>query len=286
MKKLFLLLPALLALSAPAEVPVAPGATVEKLSGGLKFTEGPAADSHGNVAFTDIPRNLILVWSVDGKLSTLRENSGGANGLWYDAQDRLLVCEGGNRRLTRTATDGTVEVLADQFEGKKFNSPNDLWPDPKGGVYFTDPRYGKTDDVEMSVRGVYHVDAAGKVRRVLDDLKNPNGVIGTPDGKVLYVGDNGGGITYKYDIQPDGTLAGRVEFAKGHADGFTLDDKGNLYLTHEGVDVVAPDGTCLGRIEVPERPANVTFGGPANDELFITARTGLYRVRMAVKGAY
>ena len=286
MKKLLLLLPALLALSSRAEVPVAPGATIEKLCGGLKFTEGPAADSRGNVAFTDIPRNLILVWSVDGKLSTLRENSGGANGLWFDDRDRLLVCEEGNRRLTRSTPDGKVEVLADQFDGKKLNSPNDLWPDSKGGVYFTDPRYGKADNLEQPVRGVYHLDAAGKVRRVLDDLKNPNGIIGTPDGKVLYVGDNAGGVTYKYSIQPDGTLADRLEFAKGHADGFTLDDKGNLYLTHEGVDVVAPDGTSLGRIEVPERPANVTFGGPANDELFITARTGLYRVRMAVKGAY
>ena len=286
MKKLLLLLPALLALSSRAEVPVAPGATIEKLCGGLKFTEGPAADSHGNVAFTDIPRSLILVWSVDGKLSTLRENSGGANGLWFDDRDRLLVCEEGNRRLTRSTPDGKVEVLADQFDGKKLNSPNDLWPDSKGGVYFTDPRYGKADNLEQPVRGVYHLDASGKVRRVLDDLKNPNGIIGTPDGKVLYVGDNGGGITYKYSIQPDGTLADRMEFAKGHADGFTLDEKGNLYLTHDGVDVVAPDGTSLGRIEVPEHPANVTFGGPANDELFITARTGVYRVRMAVKGAY
>ncbi len=286
MKKLLHLLPALLSLPALAQVPVAPGASVEKLCGDFTFTEGPAADSRGNVAFTDIPRNLILVWSVEGRLSTLRENSGAANGLWYDAQDRLLACEGGHRRLTRTAPDGTVDVLADRFEGKKLNSPNDLWPDLKGGVYFTDPRYGKTDDLEQPVRGVYHVDAAGQIRRVLDDLKNPNGIMGTPDGRILYVGDNGGGITYKYAIQSDGTLSDRAEFVRGRADGLTLDERGNLYLTHEGVDVVAPDGTLLGRIEVPEHPANVTFGGPANDELFITARTGLYRVRMAVKGAY
>lgn len=284
MKRLPLLL-LLLATAARAAVPVVPGATAEKIAGDFKFTEGPAADAHGNVAFSDIPANRILVWSVDGKLSTLRENSGGANGLWYDRQGRLLACEGDNRRVTRTAADGKVEVLADAFAGKKLNSPNDLWVDPAGGVWFTDPRYGKEDGIEQPVMGVYYIAPTGGVTRVIDDLQRPNGVIGTLDGKTLYVGDNGAGVTWKYDIAAGGVLTNKVRFATGHADGLTLDEKGNLYLTHAAVDVVAPDGTPLGSIPVPEHPANVTFGGVANDELFITARTSLYRVRMAVKGA-
>jgi len=137
------------ALSQSAADLVAPGAQAEKLAGGFKFTEGPAGDRDGDIFFSDIPNNRIHQWSANGKLSTFRENSGGANGLYFDAENRLLACEGGNRRVTRTEKDGRITVLADQCEGKKLNSPNDLWVAPTGGVYFTDPRYGQDAVIEQ-----------------------------------------------------------------------------------------------------------------------------------------
>jgi len=165
---------------------VAPDAEVQKLAGGFKFTEGPAADAKGNVFFSDIPNSRIHKWSLDGKLTTFRENTGRANGLYFDKDGNLLCCEGGNRQLTSVSPEGKVTVLADSFDGKKFNSPNDLWIDPKGGVYFTDPRYGSMDGLEQGGFHVYYLPPGGKkVERVLDNLVKPNGIIGTRDGKLL-----------------------------------------------------------------------------------------------------
>jgi gluconolactonase len=273
--------------AAPADEPslVAEGAKVEKLSGGFRFTEGPAADSKGNVYFSDIPNNRIHVWSTDGKLSTFREQSGGANGLFFDKEGNLLACEGGARRLTSIAADGKVTVLADQYQGKKLNSPNDLWVDPAGGVYFTDPRYGSKEGLEQGGFHVYYLSAGGKeLTRVIADLKMPNGVLGTSDGKFLYVADPGDGKTYVYAIQGPGKLDERKLFAQQGSDGMTLDERGNLYLTGRGVNVYGPDGKLLQTIEVPEAPANLCFGGKDRDTLFITARTSLYAVKMRVKG--
>lgn len=264
---------------------VASGAKVQKLADGFVFTEGPAADSDGNIYFSDIPNSRIHKWSLDGKLTTFREDSGRANGLYFDNDGNLLCCEGGNQRLTRVSPDGKVTVLADRFDGKRFNSPNDLWIDPKGGVYFTDPRYGNMDGLEQDGFHVYYLPAASKkVQRVLDDLVKPNGVIGTRDGKLLYVADAGGNKTYVYEIQDDGTLANRKLSAPEGSDGMTLDERGNLYLTRESVRVYSPAGELISDIAIPERPANVTFGGKNDQTLFVTARKGLYSVRMNVKG--
>ncbi|MHC4170291.1 MAG: SMP-30/gluconolactonase/LRE family protein [Planctomycetota bacterium] len=180
---------------------LAPGASVEKLAGGFAFTEGPAADDQGNIFFSDIPNNRIHKWSLDGKLSTFRENSGGANGLFFDKGGNLLACEGGGRRLVSINPQGAVTVLADSYEGKRFNSLNDLWVDPKGGVYFTDPRYGRRDNMEQGGEHVYYLSPdRKKVVRVVDDMVRPNGVIGTPGGKKLYVTDHGGSKTFSYAI--------------------------------------------------------------------------------------
>ncbi|MBI2824284.1 MAG: SMP-30/gluconolactonase/LRE family protein [Planctomycetia bacterium] len=277
------------ALAAPARAAddtlIAPGGKVEKLAGDFSFTEGPAADAKGNVYFSDIPNNRILRWSTDGKLTTFRENSGGANGLYFDAKGNLLACEGGARRLTSIASDGQVTVLADSFEGKKLNSPNDLWIDPAGGVYFSDPRYGNMEGLELAGFYVFYLppDRKGLVR-VIDDLAKPNGVLGTTDGKTLYVADAGGGKTYAYAIKPDGSLADRRLFAPQGSDGLTRDEKGNVYLTGGGVVVYSPEGKKLETIAVPESPANVTFGGADKRTLFITARTSLYAVPMRVRG--
>lgn len=255
-----------------------------KLAGGFRFTEGPAADKEGNVYFTDIPNQRIHVWTTEGKLETFRENSGNANGLYFDAQGNLIVCEGGNRRLTSISPDGNVTVLADSYMGKKLNSPNDVWVDPKGGIYFTDPRYGSEDDLELGGFYVFYLSPDKKLTCVIDDLVKPNGVLGTSDGKILYVADPGAGKTYRYSINPDGTLSNRELFASQGSDGMTLDEKGNLYLTDQGLTVYNPKGEKIATIPVPERPANLTFGGKDRKTLFITARTSLYSVPMNVSG--
>jgi len=265
---------------------VADGAKLEKLAGGFAFTEGPAADAQGNVYFSDIPNNRIHKWSLDGKLSTFRENSGGANGLYFDKDGNLLACEGGGRRLVSIDQKGNVTVLADEYQGKKFNSLNDLWIDPKGGIYFTDPRYGNRGGMEQDGEHVYYLTPnRKKVIRVIDDMVRPNGVIGTPDGKTLYVADHGGRKTFAYKIEQNGTLSGKKLFTPEGSDGMTIDNEGNVYLTGRVVSVYNKAGEKIEEIQVPESPANVTFGGKDYQTLFITARTSLYSVKMRVKGA-
>jgi gluconolactonase len=264
---------------------IAPGAMVEKLAGGFMFTEGPACDAQGNIYFSDIPNERIHKWSVDGKLTTFRENSGRANGLFFDKKGNLLACEGGNRQLTSIAPDGKVTVLADSYQGKKLNSPNDLWIDPKGGIYFSDPRYGRDMEIEQDGFHVYYLPPEKKeLVRVIDDLVKPNGVLGTADGKTLYVADAGDGKTYAYKIQPDGSLSDRKLMAPVGSDGMTLDEKGNLYLTRNVVHVYSPDGDLITQIDIPEAPANACFGGKDRKTLFITARKGLYSLKMSVRG--
>ena len=264
---------------------VAVGAKVEKLAGGFRFTEGPAADAKGNVFFTDIPNNRIHKWSLDGKLSTFREDSGGSNGLFFDKKGNLLACEGGGRRLVSINTKGNVTVLADRYENKRFNSLNDLWIDTKGGIYFTDPRYGRRDDLEQDGEHVYYLSPdRKKLIRVIDDMVRPNGIIGTPDGKLLYVTDHGGKKTFVYTINSNGTLSNKKLFAPEGSDGMTIDNEGNVYLTTNAVQVYNKKGEKIETIEVPEGPANVCFGGRDRQTLFITARTSLYSVRMRVKG--
>lgn len=265
---------------------MAPKAKVSKLAGEFAFTEGPAADAEGNVVFSDIPNDRILKWSTDGKLTTLRDNSGGANGLFFDREGNLLACEGKARRVTSMDPSGKITVLADSYNGKKLNSPNDLWIDPAGGVYFTDPRYGNMEGMEQDGFHVYYISPDRKtVTRVIDDLVKPNGVLGTADGKLLYVADPGDQKTYVYQIESPGKLTNRKQIAPQGSDGMTLDERGNLYLTGAGVVVYSPQGEKLLEIDLPERPANVCFGGKNNKTLFITARTGFYSVPMEVGGA-
>jgi sugar lactone lactonase YvrE/L-ascorbate metabolism protein UlaG (beta-lactamase superfamily) len=264
---------------------VAKGAKVEILTGGFKFTEGPAADSQGNIFFTDIPNNRIHKWSLDGKLSTFRENSGGANGLSFDRRGNLLVCEGGGRRLVSITMRGSVRVLAEKYRSRKFNSPNDLWIGPKGGIYFTDPRYGNRDNMELDGEHVYYLGPAGqRLIRVISDMVRPNGLIGTRDGRRLYVTDHGSGKTFVYTRNLDGTLSSKKLFAPEGSDGMTIDNQGNVYLTTDVVAVYDKSGRKIEEIKVPERPSNVCFGGRDNQTLFITARTSLYSVRMRAKG--
>jgi len=264
---------------------VAPGAKVQRLADGFKFTEGPAVDAQGNIFFTDIPNNRIHKWSLDGKLSTFLENSGRANGLFFDRHGDLLACAGGTGQLVSIGPQGKVTVVADKYEGKRLNSPNDLWVHPKGGIYFTDPRYGRRDDLPQDGEHVYYLSGDGKrLIRVIDDMVRPNGVVGTPDGKLLYVADHGANKTYVYAINPDGTLSDKRLFAAEGSDGMTLDEQGKVYLTGIAVSVFDAGGKKIETIDVPEQPSNVCFGGRDKQTLFITARTSLYSLRMQVRG--
>ena len=270
---------------------IAPGAKVEKLADGFKFTEGPAADAAGNVYFTDQPNDRILVWDVEGKLSTYMEPCGRSNGLCFDRKGNLLACADENNQLWSIDSSRNVTVLVKDYQGKLLNGPNDLWVQPDNALYFTDPyykrSYWKRGSMEQDGQHVYYLSPdRQKLVRVIDDLKQPNGIIGTPDGKTLYVADIGAGKTYAYDIGADGKLSNKRLFCELGSDGMTLDEAGNVYLTGKGVTVFDKSGKQIEHIAVDEPwTGNVTFGGKDRRTLFITASKGLYAVRMRVKGA-
>ena len=275
----------------PTNAIVAPGAKLEKLAGGFKFTEGPTYDRDGNVFFTDQPNNRIMKWSVDGRLSTFLQPAGRANGMHFDAQGNLLACADEKTELWSIAPDGQHTVLTQKYDGRPLNGPNDVFPLPGGALYFTDPFYphpwwpyaARPQDGEH----VYYLSADRKtLKRVTTDLEQPNGIIGTPNGQTLFVSDIKAGKTWAYDIQPDGALTNkRLRCALG-SDGMTLDEAGNLYLTGKGVSVFDPAGRLIAQVDVPERwTANVSFGGRDRRTLFITASEGLYALRTRNRGA-
>jgi gluconolactonase len=276
---------ALLAVSlVHAEEVVATGATVQHLAGGFRFTEGPAPDKEGNVYFTDIPNNRIHIWSVNGERLTFLENSRGANGLAFDKEGNLIACAGATGQILSIGPAGEITVLAEDYQGRPFNSPNDLWIDPQGGIYFSDPRYGQRSSLPQEGEHVYYLPPnSRRAIRVIGDMIRPNGLIGTSDGK-LYVADHGADQTFVYNINSDGTLHGKKLFASQGSDGITLDSRGNVYLTADSVTVYTPGGQLIQTIAVPEKPSNVCFGGKDNKTLFITARTSLYAIDMQVAG--
>jgi gluconolactonase len=284
---------ALVAATSPAaDSPViAPGAKLEKLAGDFKFTEGPAADAEGNVFFTDQPNDRILKWSIDGKLSTWKQPCGRSNGLCFDAKGNLWACADEKNQLWCIDPAGKATVVVKDYQGKLLNGPNDVWVRPDGGVYFTDPFYKRAywqrGPKEQDVEGVYFLSPDhAKLTRVAADLEQPNGIIGTPDGKTLYVADIKGKKTYAYGVQPDGGLTGKRLFCTMGSDGMTIDSEGDIYITGKGVFVFDRAGKQIEHIDVPETwTANVCFGGKDGQTLFITASKGLYGLRMRVRGA-
>jgi gluconolactonase len=275
----------------PAQSPIiAPGAKVELLANGFKFTEGPACDKDGNIYFTDQPNDRIMIWSTDGKLSTFIQGSGRSNGLSFDRKGNLWACADEKNELWRIVPSGKHDVAVKDYDGKLLNGPNDVWIRPDGGVYFTDPfykrDYWKRQATEQNAQCVYYLEPKrNRLIRVAGDLKQPNGIIGTPDGKVLYVADIGGQKTYRYDIQKDGTLSNRKLFCEMGSDGMTIDREGNVYLTGNGVTVFSSTGKRIEHISI-DAPwtANVCFGGKDRQTLFITASQNLFALRMRVKG--
>ncbi|MDF1826059.1 MAG: DUF1080 domain-containing protein [Verrucomicrobiales bacterium] len=252
------------------------------IADGFKFTEGPALGPDGKIYFNDIPNERTHCYDpANGETGLYREGSGRANGLFFTPAGALIACEGGARRLTRTDDAGELTVLAEKFEGKKLNSPNDVVPDGFGGFYFTDPRYGKNDDREIDVEAVYYLDRKGKITQVAADLIKPNGLIISPDGKILYIADPGAEKILAYDIEEAGTIANKREFAAVGSDGMTVDKLGNIYVTWEDVIAFSPEGKEVLRLTPPEKPANCLLVGKT---LYVTARTGFYKVDLEVEG--
>ena len=294
-----------------AEKEVATAATIV-------LTEGPAVDAEGNVFFSDIANNRIMERAPDGKVSVWRADSGRANGNMFDAEGRLVTCEGaefgpgGRRRITRTnMRTGEIEVLTDRYEGKRYNSPNDLVIDTLGRIFFTDPRYGDRSDMEMDVEAVYRLDPGGRVTRLLwqPTIQRPNGITISPDNRTLYVVDGNPGLggnrkIWAFEIAADGTLSGQrvvYDFAPGRgADGMRVDVRGNLWIAAgisrprhanetgqvpTGIYVVTASGQMLGRIPVPEDVVtNLAFGGPDLKTLYIVAGKSLFSIRVNVAG--
>ena len=267
---------------------ILPGSSIEKVADGFTFTEGVASDDEGNVYFSDIPASRIFFYDISNQGKIFLENSNRANGLHVDQNGNIIACEGAEGgRLVQISSSGNVTVIADGYDGKSFNSPNDLWESPKGGIYMTDPRYGSRDKLPQDGEHVYYITGDGKkVVRVIDDMVRPNGVTGDEDGSILYVADPGDGKTYRYTILEDGTLTGKQLFADEGSDGMTIDSKGNVYLTNSAVKVYNPAGRLIETIEVPESPTNVSFGGKDGKTLYITARTSVYKLEMSVGKAF
>jgi len=308
---------------------VAPGATVHKTSG-FTATEGPATDADGNIWFTEVFASRIQKWNWgDGKTTLYRENTGTANGMMFDSDGNLVICEMGNGRIVRDDTKGHVTVIADSLNGEKLRGPNDLWIAPNGGIYFSHTAMGGNMLANMPGQGggapgggmpeggmtggempsggmqggpgggmpgggmgggdttnlgIVYISPDGKrAELVTDDVTSPNGLIGTPDGKILYVGD--GGKVYSYKINSDGTLSDKTLFCESGTDGMAMDEYNNVYLTDDKeILIYSPAGKLLEKIETPDGCSNVEFCGKDRKTLFFTYHENIYTLKMAVRG--
>jgi gluconolactonase len=274
----------------------------KRIATGLGFAEGPVWHPAGYLLFSDIPNSTIYKWTPDGKLEKFRSPSYKSNGLAVDREGRLIACEHGNRRVSRTEADGTIVTLADRYDGKRLNSPNDVVVKSDGSIYFTDPAYGlpaysvhpdqtEPGSKELPFCGVYKLSPDGNTLTLLTkDLKTPNGLAFSPDEKILYVADTEHGRINAFDVKPDGTLNNRRVFVEAYndwPDGIKTDTNGDLYVATNSTGVRGYDSTgkSIGVIVTDSPPANCAFGGPDGKTLFITARESVYAVRMKISGA-
>lgn len=268
---------------------VADGATLQLISNQFSFTEGPATDKDGNVFFTDQPNNKIWEYDTNGKLSVFLADSGRSNGMYFDNEGNLISCADEHNQLWSISPEKKITVLVKDYKGLHLNGPNDVFVTKDGKIYFTDPYYQRDywtrKAPEIEGQKVYFLKGENNPEIVIDDLKKPNGIIGTPDGKYLYVADIEGNQTFKYSIAEDGTLKDAKLFAAQGSDGMTIDNEGNIYLTGKGVTVYNSEGKQIEHIDVPaDWTGNVTFCGKEKNILFITASQNIYTLKMKVKG--
>lgn len=266
---------------------LAPDATVRELASGLKFTEGAVWNKGGFWLFSDLGTNTLWKLAPSGQTEIIRRPSGNSNGNAYDLQNRLVACEHGSRRVSRKMPNGEFETLADNFEGKKLNSPNDLAIKSDGSVYFSDPTYGvRAEQSELGFRGLFRISPDGKLELLDKDFEQPNGLAFSPDEKKLYVGDSQGKKIWIYDVDSKGAISNKTLFDSvtgGDPDGMKTDANGNLYVTTgQGVRVYARLGGFLGLIPTPKPAANLAFGGSNGKTLLICARGSVYSVELTV----
>jgi len=263
--------------------------TVDKVEGGFRFTEGPAWSKEGFLIFSDVPHDRILKWVPGQKSVVFREHSNGANGNAFDAQGRLYTCESRTRRVVRLDKDGEIEVLAEKWEGKRLNAPNDIVVSRNGHVYFTDPAFGSQADTrELDFYGVYHIPPKAPMKLVAKFTGRPNGIALSANGRTLYVSNTDDRNVRAYDLDRNGDASNErvvISDIDGPPDGIRLDEKGNLYVSANGLAVYTPAGKLLHTMPLGEVPSNCTFGDEDFKSLYITARTSVYRVRLDVKGA-
>lgn len=256
----------------------------------FSFTEGPSVDKKGNVFFTDQPNNKIWEYSTDGKLSVFMDNAGRSNGTYFDNRGNLITCADEHDQLWSISPNKKVKVLVHDLDGHLLNGPNDVWVTPNGDLYITDPYYQRDywtrKKPDLGGQNVYYLPkGSNKLITVVTDMQQPNGIVGTPDGKYLYIADIKANKTYKYIINPDGSLSNKQLFTEQGSDGMTLDSDGNVYLTGNGVTIYNPAGAKIAHINIDEPwTANLCFGGKNKDDLFITASKAIYILHMKVRG--
>jgi gluconolactonase len=262
---------------------------VDKVSAGHTFTEGPAWSRDGYLIFSDIPNNKLLQLDPGTPESVFRSNSNGANGNTFDVQGRLYTCESHLRRVTRTDKKGKVEVLADKYQGKRLNAPNDIVVRKDGQIYFTDPAFGSEQDSrELDFFGVFHISRRGELVLVAKPKGRPNGIAISPNGNVLYVTNSDERNVRAYDLDKNGEASNErvlVSNIDGVPDGMRVDEKGNLYVAAAKLEAYTPEGKPLGSVPLAETPSNCAFGDADFESLYVTARTSVYRLRLNVKGS-
>lgn len=262
---------------------------VHKVAEKFQFTEGPVWSHDGFLLFSDIPASRILKLTPTGATAPFREHSNGANGNTFDSRGRLYSCEGETRRVIRTDKNGKVEVLAEKFEGKRLNQPNDLVVRKDGHLWFTDPAFGSGEKTrELDFYGVFHLTPKGELEVVARPKGRPNGIALSPDGKILYVDNSDERNVRAYDVDRSGKATNEREVVtgiEGVPDGMKVDEKGNLYIAAKGIVVYSPAGKQLANFEIPEVPANCAFGDDDMQSLYVTARTSVYRIHLPVRGA-
>lgn len=263
--------------------------TVEKIATGYRFTEGPVWSPEGFLLFSDVPNSKIHRWTPGKPVEVFRQDRNFGNGNALDAQGRLYTCESISRRVVRTDKKGKVEVLAERFEGKRFNAPNDIVVRRDGHIWFTDPAFGgQMDTRELDFNGVFHLPPKGPPELVAAYKTRPNGVTLAPKGGTLYVADSDAKCVRAWDLDHQGRAANErvaVSAIRGVPDGIRTDEKGNLYVATDAIAVYSPEGKLLATIEIPEKASNCAFGGADYQTLYVTAETSVYRVRLNVKGS-